>query len=184
MPLRAPFSRIAPLLSVAFLPATLLAQEGRQAKIDEALSAAPASVTRGATVMDWEGDVLRQGDNGWTCLPRLPGSTGPNPMCMDGPWMEWAHAFQQGTEPPVSGMGISYMLAGDAPVNNDDPFDQTRDPGEVWVDAGSHIMIVLPDRSLLEGLPTDPTTGGPWVMWKGTPYVHVMVPLTDEVEVR
>jgi 3-methyl-2-oxobutanoate hydroxymethyltransferase len=29
---------------------------------------------------------------------------------------------------------------------------------------------------VLEGIPTDPETGGPYVMWKGTPTVHIMVP--------
>src|SRR5262245_12579568 len=29
----------------------------------------------------------------------------------------------------------------------------------------------------LDLYPTDPKTGGPWVMWKGTRYAHVMVPV-------
>jgi hypothetical protein len=29
----------------------------------------------------------------------------------------------------------------------------------------------------LSALPTDPNNGGPWVMWKGTPYAHIMVPV-------
>ena len=33
----------------------------------------------------------------------------------------------------------------------------------------------LPDPKLLDALPTDPHAGGPFVMWKGTPYAHVMV---------
>jgi hypothetical protein len=37
----------------------------------------------------------------------------------------------------------------------------------------------VPDPALLEGIPTDPATGGPYVMWKGTPYQHVMVPVAD-----
>lgn len=37
-------------------------------------------------------------------------------------------------------------------------------------------MIVLPDHRLLEGLPPDPKSGDPFVMWKGTPYAHIMVP--------
>lgn len=171
-------------LATVLLPSALAAQQTARQKLEEALTAAPSTITDGATVVDWEGNTLREGSNGWTCLPRIPGSTGPNPMCMDGPWMEWAHAFEQGIEPEVSGLGVAYMLAGDAEVNNADPSDQTRDPGEVWVDAGSHIMLVVPDPSLLEGLTTDPSTGGPWVMWKGTPYAHVMVPLTSDVTVR
>jgi hypothetical protein len=37
-------------------------------------------------------------------------------------------------------------------------------------------MILPTDASQLEALPTDPKTGGPWVMWKGTKYAHIMVP--------
>jgi hypothetical protein len=40
-------------------------------------------------------------------------------------------------------------------------------------------MIIVPDNALLAGLPTDPENGGPYVMWKGTPYAHVMVPVAD-----
>jgi hypothetical protein len=36
---------------------------------------------------------------------------------------------------------------------------------------------VVPNPANLEGLPTDPSSGGPFVMWKGTPYAHVMVPV-------
>jgi hypothetical protein len=32
---------------------------------------------------------------------------------------------------------------------------------------------------MLDGMTTDPSTGGPWVMWKGTPYVHIMVPVSE-----
>ena len=38
-------------------------------------------------------------------------------------------------------------------------------------------MVIVPDPVQLEGLSTDPNNGGAYVMWKGTPYVHVMVPL-------
>ena len=27
------------------------------------------------------------------------------------------------------------------------------------------------------GLPTNPGSTGPWVMWKGTPYAHLMIPM-------
>jgi hypothetical protein len=30
---------------------------------------------------------------------------------------------------------------------------------------------------MLQGLPVTPDSGGPWVMWRDTPYVHVMVPM-------
>jgi hypothetical protein len=37
-------------------------------------------------------------------------------------------------------------------------------------------MMIVSDAAVTEDLPTDPENGGPWVMWKGTPYEHVMIP--------
>ena len=31
----------------------------------------------------------------------------------------------------------------------------------------------------MSDLPTDPYAGGPYVMWKGSEFVHVMVPLEN-----
>jgi hypothetical protein len=30
---------------------------------------------------------------------------------------------------------------------------------------------------MLDTFPTDPHSGGAWIMWKGTKYAHVMVPV-------
>lgn len=38
-------------------------------------------------------------------------------------------------------------------------------------------MLIVPDPALLDGLPTDPQSGGPYVMWAGTPLEHVMIPI-------
>ena len=38
------------------------------------------------------------------------------------------------------------------------------------------VMVLTPDTNQLAALPTDPHNGGPWVMWKGTKYAHIMVP--------
>jgi hypothetical protein len=63
-------------------------------KIANALSAGPASITEEAAVIDWpanpkdgmsDGRVLRQGTNGWTCMPDVPGRPQHDPMCMDEP---------------------------------------------------------------------------------------------------
>ena len=45
-----------------------------------------------------------------------------------------------------------------------------------WVVSPPHIMVLSPDTSQLAQLPTDWHSGGPWVMWKGTKYAHIMVP--------
>jgi hypothetical protein len=38
-------------------------------------------------------------------------------------------------------------------------------------------MIAVPDLKAVDGLPNDPDNGGPYVMWKGTPYAHIMAPV-------
>ena len=39
-------------------------------------------------------------------------------------------------------------------------------------------MVLYADPKALDAYPTDPKSGGPWVMWKGTPYAHLMVPVS------
>ena len=39
-----------------------------------------------------------------------------------------------------------------------------------------HVAILVPDASTFDGVTTEPSSGGPWVMFKDTPYVHLMVP--------
>lgn len=150
--------------------------DSKEEKIARAMSAGPEQISKNAMVMDVDGSMLREGTNGWVCMP----SVTPNdkiPMCNDATWMALMQAFAAGKPFKADRVGVSYMFAGDIPVNNDDPTDTTRDPGEPWVEEGPHLMIVVPDKSALEGLPTDPNVGGPYVMWKNTPYAHIMVPI-------
>lgn len=147
------------------------------AKIQNALSAGPASVTEKATVMDWDNTTLRLGNNGWTCFPDAPNTPGNDPMCLDAQWVNWAHAWMSHSEPQITQIGLAYMLHGGSDASNTDPFATEPAPGKEWIESGPHVMIVVPDPAALENLPTDPTSGGPYVMWKGTPYVHIMVPV-------
>jgi hypothetical protein len=117
------------------------------------------------------------GTNAYVCIPDDPAVPNNSPMCLDAPWLELIDAWMNQRQPQVTELGISYMLQGDMPVSNVDPFATEPTPENDWIDAGPpHLMIVTPDLSWLDALPTDHTNGGPWVMWKGTPYAHVMVP--------
>ena len=152
------------------------AAQADDAIIREALSAAPAGVALDATVMDWEQNVLREGTNGWTCLPAPPGmDTGP--MCLDEPWLLWAHAWQTHGTVEIDRPGIAYMLQGDSGTSNRDPYAEGPTEDNQWVVEGPHLMIIVPDPTELDGITTDPRNGGPYVMWKGTPYAHLMVPV-------
>lgn len=168
------------LLAAAAAPADAQATD-RDAKIDRAMEAAPAEIAEEATIKAVDGTVLREGSNGWTCLPEAFEGHG-YPMCNDDVWMAVREAMLSQSEPSIERVGISYMLAGDARVNNADPSDTVEDEGEVWVREGPHLMLAVPDPALLEGIPTDPHQGGPYVMWAGTPYAHVMVPTGPKPE--
>lgn len=145
--------------------------------IRSALSAAPPSVANGATVVDHKNNVLRKGTNGWTCMPDDPEVPNNSPMCLDASWLEFIGALMSKRTPKATTMGIAYMLQGDMPVSNVDPFATGPSATNQWLsNGGPHIMVVAPDDALLAGLPTDPHKGGPWVMWHGTPYAHLMIP--------
>ena len=144
--------------------------------IDSAVSAAPASLAKNATIKDWKGNVLRKGTNGWTCLPDVPGNGGVDPWCVDSSWLNLLEALKNGKAPTYDKLGIAYMLAGDAPVSNITPAGKKED-GD-WVEGlKAHLMILVPDRSMFDNISTDPNNGGPWIMWPNTPYAHIMVPI-------
>ena len=158
-------------------PLALSAQSS--AKIASAVSAAPPSISAKATVMDWDQSILREGSNSWTCLPDDPGTPGNEPACMDQTWMKWAQGYLNKQPPEVDRIGVTYMLAGDTPSSNTDPFATGPTADNEWLtDTHPHLMILVPDTSMLEGIPVH-AEGGPWVMWRNTPYVHIMVPLSD-----
>lgn len=163
-------------------PATTAASSD-EAKIAEAMSAALDSVSANATIMDWaatEGGEMRQlraGSNNWVCYPSSPnpkGAIGQDPMCLDPVFQKWAVAWMGKTDPRITSVGFGYMFKGDRGASNTDPFATDSTPTNNWVRAGAHVMVVAPSATLAS---VSATPGpSPWVMWKGTPYAHVMVP--------
>ena len=167
----------APLVYGAHHETSEKAGYSEQEIIEIAMSAAPSNVSSEATIIDSTGKVLREGSNGWTCMPGTPPNENVNPMCADPAWQKWLQAFMAQTEynSENESFGTSYMLVGDQAIDNDDPFNLDRSTG-TWIEEGPHLMLLLPE-SLMSNLPTDPYAGGPYVMFKGTDFVHVMVPL-------
>ena len=45
-------------------------------------------------------------------------------------------------------------------------------------------MVLPSDPKQLDAMTDDPKSGGPWVMWKGTPYAHIMVPVSPTVAAK
>jgi len=159
-----------------------VAAEAGKDPISSAESAAPASLAHDATIMaaDASGAMktLRQGKNGWTCIPDDPQTPGPDPMCMDGNAGKWVQAMLGHKPPPDNAPGLMYMLEGGTDASNTDPYAKQPTAKNDWVKTGPHVMIVG-SKAVLAGYPTaaKPDTSAPYVMWAGTPYAHLMVPV-------
>ena len=164
------------VLGAALTSAVVVAGDAATELKKDALSAAWPGMVEGAQVVDWEGNVLQEGANGYTCLPTPPMLSGTAPMCMDSEWMEWADAWSNKKDFAADRIGISYMLAGDEGASNIDPFAEGPTDDNEWIVEGPHLMVIAPP-GMLDTFPTDPQSGGPYVMWKGTPYEHLMVPV-------
>jgi hypothetical protein len=126
---------------------------------------------------------LRKGTNDWVCVPTMTNAAKGelDPMCMDKSWQDWAQAYMAHRSPNVSGSGVAYMLKGDRGVSNTDPYAEKETADNRWVVSPPHIMMLYSDPKMLDAYSDDPHNGGPWVMWKGTPYAHLMVPVAAPV---
>lgn len=168
-------------MAVAFSTTPGFAQSEAET-IAGAESAAPAAVAAAATIYGFDSSgamiTLRQGSNGWWCMPDTPSTPGPDPMCGDANAMEWAMAWIGKTEPPAGKVGFIYMLSGGTDSSNTDPYATAPAEGNNWITTGPHVMI-MNAGALMAGYPTDPSpdTSQPYVMWAGTPYAHLMIPV-------
>ena len=153
-------------------------------QIANAMSAGPDAVSRDATIIGWDASgmpavVLRKGTNEWTCLADWPVSPGNDPQCFDPVWTAWNDAYLAGKEPQVPRLGVAYMLAGGSDPSNTDPMAMEPAAGEEWVTSPPHMMILIPGDLDPTDFTTDHTSGQPYIMWEGTPYEHLMVPVAD-----
>lgn len=150
--------------------------------IASAAAVAPAAIADKATIVQAQADgsmkTLREGSNGWTCMPDSPTTPGPDPMCMDANAAKWAAAWMGKKDPPANTVGVMYMLEGGTDASNTDPYATGPAEGNDWVNTGPHIMLVG-SKEALAGYPSGakPDTTAPYVMWAGTPYAHLMIPI-------
>jgi hypothetical protein len=140
------------------------------------MTAAPEQLVRDATIVRMQSgsmQTLKQGTNEFTCMV-----ANEVPMCADPAAMEWAHAWQTHSPPPDK-VGFMYMLNGDNGGSNTDPWATKPEPGNHWIKTGAHVMIVGPPAKTMTGYPrtADPDPTKPYVMWPGTPYEHLMLPV-------
>ena len=165
---------VVPLLALA---STAGAQQASDAAyMKKVATAAPAQITRDATVVrmvNGQMQTLKKGTNDFTCM-----DMNGNAMCLDKNAMEWANAWlSHGPAPEKT--GFMYMLAGDTGASNTDPYATKAEPGNHWVKTGPHVMIVGAGVKAMTGYSrtADANPKEPYVMWPGTPYEHLMLPV-------
>ena len=150
--------------------------DSTEIKIARAMSAGPPSVANAARIVDTDAQgnrvILREGSNGFTCMPGNPNVVGDPAMCMDAASMQWASDFRAHKPKPTNSVpGITYMLAGATQRSDSNPYDTTSPP----ITVGPHWMIMWPFDPKTTGLPTTHKPTGAYIMWAGSPYAHVHI---------
>jgi hypothetical protein len=166
-------------ICLGLLGSSLALAGDKKAMIKSAESAGPGAVTSKATIKAPDGTVLRKGSNSYTCYPQQDAI---GPMCNEAVWDDLIGSMMNKKKFKPRTFSVSYMLAGEGTalgVSNSDPYATDPAKADDWVKEGPHLMIVVPDRSLLKGLsrnPKDPV----YVMWGDTDYAHIMVKVASE----
>ena len=155
-------------------------------------TAAPSYIAKDATVLNEKMEVLREGTNGWTCLPVNPRGMSDQengwkdaheamPLCGDAEVFKWISAYLSDEIPDMDYDGYAWMLHGDMGEDNSTPKVISKDDAKEghWIESGPHLMRMPKDPSSLDGMTTDFNSGAPYVMFSGTPYAHVMYPVQD-----
>ncbi|MCP8688111.1 hypothetical protein [Marinobacterium sedimentorum] len=160
--------------SLSLLGCSLALADEKADMIASAQSAGPPAVTANATIKAPDGTVLREGSNSYTCYPQQEMI---GPMCNEPVWDSMIGALMGKKDFKPDSLSVSYMLAGEGTAtgsSNSDPYATDPASSDDWVKEGPHLMIVVPDPAMLEGMSTNPADPV-YVMWKGTPYAHIMV---------
>lgn len=163
-------------------PSMLPANATDEQIIASAETAAPAAIAGNAGVVTVAADgamrEVRKGTNGFTCMADNPATPGPDPMCGDANAMAWAEAWIGKKTPAANRVGFMYMLEGGTDASNTDPYATAPTAENNWVKTGPHVMVVGA-KGMMEGYPRNPqpNTSSPYVMWPGTPYEHLMLPV-------
>ena len=154
-------------------------------------SAAPSFLAQNATLMDVAGDTLRGGHNGWTCMAGNPrGISDPEkgwknaheamPVCADEASMAWMQAWMKGEKPQLERDGFMWMLHGDMGEDNTTPMVMKKSDAadsSQWIESGPHLMLMPKDTAALANFTEDFTRGEPFVMFPGSHYAHLMIPV-------
>ena len=153
-------------------------------------TAAPSFIASECAVLDVDGTLLREGTNGWTAMAANPrGMADPEngwkdaheamAMVGDAQAMKWAMAYMSGKTPEMDHDGWAWMLHGDMGEDNTKQLVFKKEDATEghWIESGAHLMLMPKDPSSLKGQTTDFNSGAPYIMFEGTGYDHIMIPV-------
>jgi len=149
-------------------------------------SAAPAFLSASATVIGSNGTVLKEGTNSWYCLSSLAvpatgweSARAASPICVDEVGKKWIDGYFAGTPVTLERDTYGWMAAGDTGYCNTNPMCQSDEccADGSFVASGAHMMLIPKDPTSLVGFPADSTKGEPYVMFPGSGYDHMMIPV-------
>ncbi len=180
-------------LTVIFISCSEISHNSAEWQIETYSSAAPSYIGDFATVIGGNGEILREGTNGWICQagnPRTYPSDGwksaheAMPACHDEEGMKWMMAFAEGKTPNLIRDTYMWMLHGDVGEDNLVPgvLNENESTPEQWIESGPHLMLMPKDPESLKNFTTDFRKGEPYVMFSGTVYAHLMIPVEGYYE--
>ena len=146
------------------------AGESKQAQIARAIAAGPRQVTDSARIesSDAQGKriVLREGNNGFTCLPGNPKVVGRPASCSNQAAQQWSADLAAGKPAPTNTVaGFIYMQSGAT----------ERSASGATVNVGPQWMIIWPFDPKASGLSATKKDTGAYIVWPGTPYAHLHI---------
>ena len=154
-------------------------------KVAQAVSAGPDWLAGLATVEQWplsdtaQFSILRAGGDAWTCFPDQPQSPRADPLCADDQFVRWLTAWRgHAHAPEISGMAVAYALKGFQVASEADPLKARPDSGMPWIELPPAVLVAMPDVAY-RGVPVKRPAAGPWVVWAGTPWAVMVVPMAE-----
>ena len=180
-------------LTAIFISCSEISHNSAEWQIETYSSAAPSYIGDFATVIGGNGEILREGNNGWICQAGNPRPY-PNdgwksaheamPACHDEEGMKWMMAYAEGKTPNLTRDTYMWMLHGDVGEDNLVPgvLNENESTPEQWIESGPHLMLMPKDPESLKNFTTDFRKGEPYVMFPGTVYAHLMIPVEGYYE--
>lgn len=150
-------------------------------QVELALSAAPPSVSKDATIMivdkDHKFKKIRNGSNGFICYSDLDKIDRPVPSCMDAAAVQWWNDFTHKKPKPTNTVpGIAFMAKGALRWEKDGKiYMDWNTPGTKRIEEPPHWLVLWPFDPKVTRLPTYPGKFGTYIMYDGTPWSHLMI---------